>query len=91
MHCSDIISCVVVQKRSISACSSYSSDDDAAEVVSAETRDDVTSGADEPLMSAEDVISEIESMMEVCICDVMYYMSPSRVLDQELISYHYSS
>ena len=54
-----------MQKRSISACSSYSSDNDEPEVVSAATRDDVTSGAEEPLMSAEDVISEIESMMEV--------------------------
>ena len=35
-----------------------------AEVVSAQTRDDVTSAADEPLLSADDVISEIESMME---------------------------
>ena len=57
---------VAVQKRSISACSSYSSDDDDAEQVSAQTRDDVTSGVDEPVLSAEDVISEIESMMEVC-------------------------
>jgi len=56
------------QKRSLSACSSYSSDDDGeAEVVSAQTQADVISGADEqPFMSAEDVISEIESMMEVC-------------------------
>ena len=35
------------------------------DVVSAHTRDDITSGVDEPLMSADDVISEIESMMEV--------------------------
>ena len=57
-----------MQKRSISACSSYSSDDDDdddEETVSAQTRDDVTSGIDEPLMSVDDVISEIESMMEV--------------------------
>jgi len=57
----------VVQKRSISACSSYSSDDDVPEVVSQQTRDDVISAADEPLMSADDVINEIESMMEVCL------------------------
>jgi len=50
----------------MSSCSSYSSDDDEAEAVSAQTRgDDVTSGVDEPLMSADEVISEIESMMEV--------------------------
>ena len=56
-----------VQKRPMSSCSSYSSDDDdEAEAVSAQTRgDDVTSGVDEPLMSADEVISEIESMMEV--------------------------
>ena len=62
------INCVYIQKRSISACSSYSSDDDVEQVVSEHTRDDVTSGTDEPLLSADDVISEIESMMEVCRC-----------------------
>ena len=56
-----------MQKRSISTSSSYSSDDDGPETLSAQTppRDDVTSGIDEPLMSVDDVISEIESMMEV--------------------------
>jgi len=57
-----------IQKRSISPCSSYGSDDDEPEALSAQTRggDDVTSGVDSepPLMSVDDVISEIESMME---------------------------